>query len=109
MEFPHLFIAIAAEITATSMLKHSDGFTRLAPSLVIILGYTMSFYFLSLAVRIIPVSIAYAIWCGAGMIGIYLTGILFYKQFIDAPAVVGITLIILGIIVINIFSKSTSI
>ena len=102
----YLGIAIVAEVIATSALKAADGFTRLTPSIVVVAGYLVAFYFLSLTLRTIPVGIAYAIWSGVGISLIALIGWLFYKQALDVPAMLGLGLIIAGVVVLNVFSKS---
>ncbi|KOF53536.1 MULTISPECIES: SMR family transporter [unclassified Achromobacter] len=106
MKWLYLAVAIVAEIIATSALKSSDGFSRLIPSAVTVTGYVVSFYFLSLTLREIPVGIAYAIWSGVGIVLISLVGAVFFKQHLDAPALAGIGLIIAGVAVMNLFSKS---
>jgi small multidrug resistance pump len=106
MKWVFLSIAIIAEVIATSALKSADGFTKLGPSLIVVTGYALAFYFLSLTLKNIPVGIAYAIWSGAGIIFISTIGYFFYKQTLDLPAIIGILLIIAGVIVINLFSKS---
>ena len=105
----HLYLAIAivAEVSATSALKASDGFTRLGPSIFVVAGYAVAFYFLSLTLRTMPIGIAYAIWCGGGIVLIALIGWLVLGQKLDAPALGGIALIMAGVAVINLFSKST--
>jgi small multidrug resistance pump len=107
---PYLFLAIAilAEVIGTSALKASEGFTRVLPSAVVIAGYGIAFYFLSLALRAIPVGVAYAIWSGAGVALITLIGWLAFKQALDAGALAGIALIVAGVVVIQLFSRSTS-
>lgn len=107
MAYALLFIAIVAEVIGTSALKMSDGFTKLWPSLVVIVGYGLAFYFLAIVLKSIPVGIAYAIWAGLGIALITLVGVLFFKQSLDMPAVAGIGLIVAGVLVINIFSEST--
>lgn len=102
----HLAIAIAAEVIGTSFLKSSDGFTNPVPSVAVIVSYAAAFYFLALALRTLPVGIAYAIWAGAGMVLIALAGFLFLGQKLDAAGVIGIGLIIAGVAVINLFSTS---
>jgi len=106
---PHLYLAIAivAEVIATSALKASDGFTRLGPSLFVVAGYAVAFYFLSLTLRTMPVGIAYAIWCGGGIVLIALIGWLVLGQKLDAAALAGMGLIMAGVVVINLFSRST--
>ncbi|KMQ68918.1 multidrug transporter [Chryseobacterium sp. FH2] len=100
-----LVLAIIFEIIATTFLKKSDQFTKLWPSIFTVLGYIAAFYCLSLALRQIPVGIAYAVWSGVGIIFITIIGIVVFKQTPDLPAIVGISLIVVGVIVINLFSK----
>ena len=100
-----LAIAITAEVVATSSLKASDGFTKLWPSIFVIIGYAIAFYFLSLALKVIPVGIAYAIWAGLGIVLISLVGWVILGQTLDIASMVGMTLIIAGVIIINVFSK----
>jgi small multidrug resistance pump len=107
MNWLFLSIAIAAEVIATSALKAADGFTRLGPSLVVIAGYGIAFYFLSLALRGIPVGVAYAVWSGVGIVLISAIGWFAFGQRLDAAAVLGIGLIMAGVIVLNVFSRST--
>ncbi|MFZ0599165.1 MAG: SMR family transporter [Flavobacterium sp.] len=106
--FIFLGIAIIFEIIATSALKKSEEFTRLIPSIITIVGYFAAFYFLSFAIRTIPVGIAYAIWSGVGIVLITIIGAVFFKQIPDLPAIIGLVLIMAGVIVINIFSKTTA-
>jgi small multidrug resistance pump len=106
MTYLHLAIAIVAEVIATSALKASDGFTRLGPSLFVVIGYAVAFYFLSLTLRTMSIGVAYAIWCGAGIILIALIGWLVLGQKLDIAAILGMALIVAGVAVINIFSKS---
>lgn len=101
-----LFIAIVAETVATSMLKSTEEFTRLWPSVGVIVGYVVAFYFLSLALRVLPVGVAYAIWSSVGIVLVSLVAFLVYRQHLDMPAVLGMGLIIAGVVVINLFSKS---
>jgi len=108
MKWIFLLIAIIAEVIGTSALKSAEGFTKLIPSAIVVIGYGISFYFLSLTLKTIPVGIAYAIWSGVGIILISIIGYFFYKQSIDLPAIIGILLIMIGVIVINLFSKSVS-
>jgi small multidrug resistance pump len=102
-----LAVAIVAEVIATTALRASTGFTVLVPSAIAIVGYVVAFYFLSLTLRTMPVGIAYALWSGVGIVLISLAGWLIYKQVLDAPALVGMALIGAGVIVINLFSKTT--
>lgn len=100
--------AILCEVTATSSLKASNGFTRLAPSLIVLVGYSASFYLLSLTLRTIPIGVAYAVWSGVGVALIALVGWIFLGQVLDRAALAGIGLIVSGVIVINLFSKAGS-
>ena len=103
----YLGIAIIAEVIATTALRASEGFTQLWPSAISIAGYVVAFYFLSLTLKTMPVGIAYAIWSGVGIVLISLAGWLIYKQLLDLPAILGMGLIMAGVIVINLFSKTT--
>lgn len=101
-----LFVAIFAEVIATSSLKASAGFSRLGPSLLAMAGYGVAFYCLSLTLRTIPVGVAYAIWSGVGIVLVTLIAWLIFGQKLDLPAVAGMALIIAGVVVLNLFSKS---
>ena len=103
-----LSIAIVSEVMATSALKASVGFTRPLPSLVVVVGYGVAFYFLSLTLKTVPVGVAYAIWSGAGVALIALVGWAFLGQRLDAPAILGLALIVAGVVVINVFSRTVS-
>lgn len=102
-----LAIAIVAEVVATSALKSSEGFTRLMPSAVVIVGYSIAFYFLSLALKAIPVGIAYAVWAGLGIVLVAAIGWFYYGQKLDAWAFVGMGLIISGVAVLNLLAKAS--
>lgn len=106
MPYVYLAIAILAEVCATSFLKASDGFTRLVPTVVTLVGYGIAFYCLSVTLKHIPVGIAYAIWSGAGIFLIAVVAWIFYGQTLDAPAIIGMMLIVAGIIVMNTLSKT---
>lgn len=102
----YLAIAVLFEVVATTALKETQGFTRLLPSLVVVAGYGLAFYFLSLPLRFMPVGVVYALWCGAGIILITAIGWLWFRQALDLPALIGMGLIMAGVIVINLFSKT---
>jgi small multidrug resistance pump len=104
----YLFLAsaITFEVLATTALKQSDGFTRLWPSLATVAGYALAFYFLSLPLRSIPVGVVYAIWSGAGIVLITAIGWLWFRQTLDLPAIIGIALILAGVLVINLMSRT---
>ncbi len=108
MNYLYLGIAIIMEIIATSSLKASEGFTKLAPSAISLIGYAIAFYCLSLTLRTIPVGIAYAIWSGVGIAVIALIGWLVFRQPLDLPGIIGITFILVGVIILNVFSKTAS-
>lgn len=101
-----LAVAIVAEVIATSALKASDGFTRWVPSAIVVLGYGVAFYCLSLTLQTIPTGIAYAIWSGVGIVLVSLIGWTVFGQTLDGPALMGIGLILAGVLVINLFSRS---
>lgn len=106
MNWFYLGIAIIAEVIGTSALKSAEGFTRLLPSVVVVVSYAISFYLLSLTLRNIPVGVVYAVWSGVGIVLLALIGAFFFKQTLDTPAVIGISLILAGVLVINLFSNT---
>jgi small multidrug resistance pump len=106
MAYLYLAIAIISEVVGTAALKASEEFTRLVPSLIVVVGYASAFYFLTLTLRTIPVGIAYAIWAGVGIVLICAVSWVLYKQTLDAPAIIGVGLIAAGVILINGFSGS---
>lgn len=103
-----LAVAIAFEVVATSALKAAEGFTRLWPSLIVVIGYVGAFYFLALTLRTIPVGVAYAVWSGVGVVLIGLIGWLVFGQTLDRAALLGMALIVSGVAVIHLFSNSAS-
>lgn len=103
-----LAIAIVSEVIATSALRAADGFSKLVPSIVVVVGYAIAFLFLSITLRSMPVGIAYAIWSGLGVVLISVAAYFIYGQTLDAPALIGMALIVAGVLVLNLFSKSTA-
>ncbi len=103
-----LAIAICAEVIATTSLKYAEGFTKPWPTLAVAVGYGVSFFLLSLILKTIPVSITYAVWSGLGVALVTLLGWLWLGQKLDAGALVGIGLIVAGVVVINVFSKTVA-
>jgi small multidrug resistance pump len=103
-----LILAILTETVGTSALQASQQFTRLVPSVIVVIGYGLSFYLLALTLRYMPVGIVYAIWSGLGVVFIAVIGWLVFGQKIDLPAALGMALIIAGIVVLHLFSKSTA-
>ena len=108
MSYLYLAIAIVSEVIGTSALKASNEFTRLVPSLITVAAFFCAFYFLSLCLRTIPVDIAYAIWSGVGIVLISLIALVLFDQKLDLPALGGMALIVAGVMVINLFSKSAA-
>lgn len=104
MPWLYLILAIAGEVVATTALKASDGFTRLGPSLIVVLGYGFAFFLLAQVLRTIPLGITYAIWSGVGVAAVTLIGWLVYGQRLDLPAILGIGLIVAGVLVLNLWS-----
>jgi small multidrug resistance pump len=102
-----LFVAIVAEVIATSMLKSTEGFTRLWPSVVVVVCYETAFILMSLTLKKIPVGIVYAVWSGVGVALITLVAWLFLGQTLDAAGLLGVALIVGGVVVINVYSRST--
>ncbi len=103
-----LFMAIVAEVIATSMLKSTEGFTRLWPSVIVAIGYETAFILLSLSMRTMPIGIVYSVWTGVGVSLVTLVAWLFLGQTLDAAGLAGVALIVLGVLVINFFSKSVA-
>ena len=101
-------LAIVFETIATSFLKQSEQFSKLWPSVMTVLCYGLSFYFLSIVLKTMPIGIAYAIWSGVGIVLIGIIGLVVFKQSLDFPALLGMGMIIAGVIIINLFSKSVS-
>ncbi|WVN41977.1 multidrug efflux SMR transporter [beta proteobacterium MWH-UniP1] len=108
MAWLYLSIAILAEVAGTVALKYTQGFTKPLPLLVVIFGYGLAFFLLAKVVQTLPLAITYAIWSGAGIALVGVIGWLALGQKLDVAALMGIGLIILGVVVINVFSKSIS-
>ncbi|TXM92445.1 multidrug efflux SMR transporter [Methylobacterium sp. WL30] len=106
MNWIYLAIAIVAEVIGTSALKASAGFSRPVPLLITVAGYGVAFFFLALTLRTIPMGVAYAVWSGVGIVLISLVGWLMFRQGLDAPALIGLGLIVAGVVVINGFSST---
>jgi small multidrug resistance pump len=106
MHYLYLAAAIVCEVAGTSALKLSDGMTRLGPSVVVVVGYVLAFFLLSLTLRSVPVGIAYAIWSGVGIVLISIVGAIWFKQTLDFAAFAGMLMIIGGVAVIYLFSAT---
>lgn len=106
MHWVYLGCAIFGEVVGTSALKATEGFSKFWPTVLVIVGYVCAFYFLSLAIRVVPVGLAYAIWSGVGVVAIAMIGHFYYGQMLDAPALIGMALIVAGVVVIQTLSKS---
>lgn len=103
-----LLVAVISEVVATSALKSSEGFSRLVPSAVVVVGYAVAFYFLSLTLKTIPVGIAYAAWSGLGIVLVAAIAWVLHGQRLDGWALLGMGLIISGVAVLNLLSKSSA-
>ncbi len=108
MAYIYLAIAIIAEVTATSALKASAEFSKLMPSIIVIVGFLVALYFMALVLRTIPVGITYAVWSGLGIILVTAVSYFLYGETPDIPAIIGMVLIISGVVVINVFSENVS-
>jgi len=108
MTYLYLALAIIAEVAATSALKASEEFSRLIPSLIVVVGYSIAFYFMTLVLRVMPVGVTYAIWSGLGIVLVTVAGFFLYRQTPDIPAMLGMGLIISGVVVIHVFSRTYS-
>lgn len=106
MAYLYLLVAIVAEVIATSALKASEEFTRLYPSLIVVVGYGVAFYLLTLVLRTIPLGVTYAVWSGLGIVLVTIIGTVLYKQIPDVPAIIGMGLIVSGVVVIHMFSET---
>ena len=100
----YLGLAIFSEVLATSFLKSSEGFTKLVPSVIVVVGYCLAFYFLSLTLEDIPIGVAYAVWSGVGIAALAVVSVVLFNQKLDLAGIVGFALIILGVIVLRVFS-----
>jgi len=106
MAYLYLAIAIISEVIGTSALKASHEFTKIIPSIIVLVGYSLAFYFMTLTLRTIPIGITYAIWSGAGIVLVALVGIILYKETPNIPTIIGMAFIIIGIMIIHFFSKT---
>ena len=106
MSYLYLAVAIIAEVIATSALKASDEFSKLVPSVIVVVGYGVAFYCLSMVLKTIPVGVAYAVWSGLGIVLISIVGLVMFGQKLDLAAIVGMVLIVSGVVVMNVFSKT---
>ena len=108
VHYIYLFIAVASETIGTTALQASQQFSRLGPSIIVLIAYGISFYMLGLTLRIMPVGIVYAIWSGLGIVLIAVIGFVVFSQRLDLPAVLGMALILAGILVIHLFSNAST-
>jgi small multidrug resistance pump len=105
MSYVYLALAIIAEVIATSSLRATEEFTKLTPTLVMVTGYGLAFYFMTLALRTLPLGFTYAVWSGLGIVLISLIGVVFYNERLDLAAALGMGMIIAGVLIIQLFSK----
>lgn len=108
MQYLFLALAIIFEVIGSSFLQASKGFTKLTPVLVTCLSYLLCFYFLALALKHIPLGIAYAVWAGVGIVLTAVIGVTIFKQSVDMPAIIGMALIVAGVVVMNLFSNTAT-
>ena len=106
MHYFYLALAVLGEVIGTSFLKATEDFTKLWPRLIVVLGYGAAFYFLTLSLKVIPVGIAYATWSGIGIVLVTVISIFLYKQVPDWPAIIGMAMIIGGVVIMQLFSKT---
>ncbi len=106
LTYLYLGLAIVAEVIATTALARSESFSHLVPSLIAGVGYALAFWLLSFPLRTMPTGVVYAIWCGVGIVLVSLVSWIWYKQTLDGPAILGLGLIIAGVLVVNLFSKT---
>ena len=107
MAYALLAMAIISEVIGSTFLVKSEGFTKLLPSLAVVVLFSLAFYLLSQVIKVIPLGIAYAIWAGVGIVLTALIGYFVFRQSLDLAAMIGIALIVSGVVVINLFSNST--
>lgn len=108
MKYLFLSLAIVLEVLGSSFMKASNGFSKLLPTTITIIAYVVSFYFLSQALKSIPLGMAYAIWAGLGIVLTAAISVIVFKQTLDIPAIIGIVLIVAGVVVMSYFSKSAA-
>ncbi len=108
MHYLYLALAIILEVIGSSFLKASNGFSKLLPSIITVVAMCGCFFFLSQALKSIPLGFAYAIWAGVGIILTALVSVIIFKQNLDIPAIIGITFIVIGVVILNVFSKSAT-
>jgi small multidrug resistance pump len=108
MKYLYLALAILFEVIGSSFMQASDGFSKWLPSTIVVIAYSICFYFFSLALKAIPLGIAYAIWGGLGIVLTALISVVIFKHRLDAPAIIGIVLIVAGVVVMNVFSKTAT-
>lgn len=104
----YMFVMIVSEVIGTMALQASQQFTRPLPSLIVVIGYGLTFYFMALTLKYMPVGIVYAIWSGLGIVGITVLAYFLFGQKLDLPAIIGIALIISGVLVMHLFSNATT-
>lgn len=103
-----LLLAVVCEVVGTSAIKYSNGFTKIVPSIVVFIGFGVAFYILSITLKVIPIGMAYAVWSGLGIVLISIIGHFVFQQRLDAPAIVGMSFILVGVIIMQIFSKAVA-
>ena len=108
MHYIYLFLAVIFETIGTSAIQSSQQFTKIGPSVLVAVCFAAAFFFLSLTLKFMPVGIMYAIWSGTGIVLISIIGYFYFKQSLDFPAILGIVLILIGVLIINLFSYTAT-
>ena len=103
-----LLAAVVSEVIGTSAIKYSEGFTKVIPSIIVFVGFGVAFYLLSITLKVIPVGITYAVWSGLGIVFISVVGHFVFQERLDAPAFIGVSFILTGVIIMQVFSKSVA-
>jgi small multidrug resistance pump len=103
-----LLAAVVSEVIGTSAIKYSEGFTKVIPSIIVFVGFGVAFYLLSITLKVIPVGITYAVWSGLGIVFISIVGHFVFQERLDAPAFIGVSFILAGVIIMQVFSKSVA-
>jgi len=103
-----LLCAVVCEVVGTSAIKYSEGFTKVIPSIVVFVAFGMAFYILSISLKVIPIGMAYAVWSGLGIVLISIIGHSVFSQRLDAPAFIGMSFILAGVVIMQVFSKAVA-
>ncbi|MDC9720840.1 MAG: SMR family transporter [Gammaproteobacteria bacterium] len=103
-----LLCAVVCEVVGTSAIKYSEGFTKIVPTVIVFIGFGVAFYLLSITLKVIPIGMAYAVWSGLGIVLISVIGHFVFQQRLDTPAFIGMSFILAGVIIMQVFSKAVA-